>query len=259
MTIQQNVPMAGATGRREAMDSDAGVALVASGTASLIGHNNPPDPIEDATSPFESERIEAENWLDGKRVENEGQMAVVDALIKAMKAARKALDAARDAAVRPLYETYKAELARWKPTEKDYDRIIDGLVAAVDPFKRHLAKKQEAERREAERVAREADEAARQAAMSANAADIEAQREAARLAQEAADARAAATDAAKAGVKGLRTYTVRTITDATEFARWLWQNDRPAMEAFLQSYVDRLASFPADLPGVIQRVEKRAV
>lgn len=35
MTIQQNVPMAGATGRREAIDSDAGVALVASGTAMI--------------------------------------------------------------------------------------------------------------------------------------------------------------------------------------------------------------------------------
>lgn len=221
-------------------------------------HNLPPDPIDEALAPYGDVISEAEAWLDGAKVENEGQMKAVDALLAEVKAARKAVDSARDAVTKPLHEAWKAEVARWKPTQDDLDRIVKGLVTAVDEFKRRLAEEREAERLAAEKAAREAAEAARQAAMAADAADIEAQREAARLAQEAADARAAAAEASKAGVKGMRTYTVRTITDATAFARWLWQNDRQAMEAFLQSYVDRLASFPADLPGVSQRKEKRA-
>ncbi len=37
-----------------------------------IGVNNPPDPLDEITAPFEDFRQEAENWLDGKRAETEG-------------------------------------------------------------------------------------------------------------------------------------------------------------------------------------------
>ena len=34
----------------------------------MIGHNNPPDPIDTISAPFEDQRGDAENWLDGKTV-----------------------------------------------------------------------------------------------------------------------------------------------------------------------------------------------
>jgi hypothetical protein len=256
---QKNASVVEAAGRREASDSDAGVTLVASGITIPdrhgIGGNGPPDPIDEATAPFEGLIGEAEGWLDGARVETEGQMQAVDALIREMKAARKALDAARDLATKPLHQAWKAEVARWTPTQDDFDRIIAGLVAAVDPFKRALAEQREAERREAERKAREAAEAARDATRTADPADIEAQREAAWLRDSAEAAKAAAAGAEKNTVKGLRTYTVREIIDGTACARWLWVNDREALLEWMGERVKRLTALP---DGVTEAKEKRA-
>ena len=91
-------------------------------------------------------------------------MKAVDRLIKDMKAARKAIDEARDAVTRPLHAALTDEIARWKPTQDDFDLQVKGLVALVDVFKRELAaQKAEAERQawEAARKARAEAEAAR--------------------------------------------------------------------------------------------------
>ena len=114
-------------------------------------HNNPPNPIDEALSAFGDAITEAESWLDGKPVENEPQMKAVDALTKEIKAAKKAVEAAEESAAKPFYDQWKAEKARFKPTLDDLDRIVKGLVSAVDGFKRKLA----AEKAEAERKARE--------------------------------------------------------------------------------------------------------
>jgi uncharacterized protein YhaN len=118
-------------------------------------HNNPPDPIDEAMAPFDDDRAEAEGWLDGKPVETEGQMKAVDALIKTMKAAKKAVETAEESAAKPIYDQWKAEKAKFAPTISDLDRIIKGLVAAVDGFKRKLAaQKAEAERKAQAEAAR---------------------------------------------------------------------------------------------------------
>jgi hypothetical protein len=224
-----------------------------------IGHNHPPDPIDEALAPYGDAISEAEAWLDGAKVENEGQMKAVDALLAEVKAARKAVDAARDTVTKPLHDAWKAEVARWKPTQDDLDRIVKGLVAAVDVFKRKLAEEREAARRAAERAAWEAAEAARIAAQAADPANLEDQRAAARKQAEAEAAQAAAAEAAKAGVKGLRTYTIRTVDDPLIFARWVWLNDRPAYEAWLQTYLDKMPMTPPAGCGATERKERRAV
>lgn len=118
-----------------------------------IGHNNPPDPIDAINTAHEGVRMEAENWLDGAEVENEAQMIAVDDLRKGAREWRMALEAGAKSATAPLYDAWKAEGARWKPTVDDAKRIEAGLVAAVDGFKRRLAAEKEAARREAERKA----------------------------------------------------------------------------------------------------------
>ena len=47
-----------------------------------IGHNLPPDPIDEALAPFGDTITEAEAWLDGQKVETEAQMKVADAILK---------------------------------------------------------------------------------------------------------------------------------------------------------------------------------
>lgn len=222
----------------------------------VLGDNMPPDPIDEVTALFEDVRTEAENWLDGTLVQNEAQMKSVDVLIKGMKAARKAIDEARDTVTKPLHQAWLGECARWKPTQDDYDRIVKGLVALVDGFKRKLA----AEKAEAERIAKaaawEATRKAQESARLADATNIEATRAAAAAMAEAEEAQRLAQVASKDTVKGLRTYVTREITDGTACARWMWVNDRDALMGFMAERVKRLDALP---DGVTETTERRAV
>lgn len=200
-------------------------------------HNNPPDPIDDALSPFSDAIIEVENWLDGELVTTEGQMKDVDRLTKEMKAALKALKDGEKSEAAPLYDAWKAEKARWAPTISDLDRMVKGLVALVGPFKKKVAaEKAEAERLarvEADRKRREAEEAARKA----SASDIDAQRAAAQVKAEADDAQKAAAKASKDTVRGLRTVHKHEITDHRAALHWIAKNDKDAVTAFIETYV----------------------
>lgn len=205
----------------------------------VIGGNNPPDPIDTALEPYASLLEEVGHWLDGKAVENDGQLAATDALLKELKAARKAVDTARDECTKPLHEVWKAEVARWKPTQDDLDRQVKCLVAAQAPYKARLAAEKEAARVAAEQAAREKAEAARQAHIAANAASIEEQRRADELMAEAEAAQRQAARASKDTVKGMRTVQIYEIESHKLALNWIARNDREAVTAFIEEYVRR--------------------
>lgn len=199
-------------------------------------HNNPPDPIDEALAPFSAAISEAENWLDGVAVDSEDQMKEVDGLLKHVKAAKKAVSEAEESAAKPIYDSWKAEKAKFAPTITDLDRIAKGLVSITDAFKRKLAaeKAEKARLAEAEmwRKAREAEEASRKA----NAGDIEAQRNAAAL-QEAFDAtEAEARAAAKDTVKGMRKVTRYEITDHRALLNYIAKEVRDDLTAFVDEW-----------------------
>ena len=222
----------------------------------VIGGNNPPDPIETITAPFDNDRAEAENWLDGTPVENEAQMKAVDALRATMRQWRLGLERGQKDATAPLHEVYKAELERWKPTIADAKRIEDGLVSVVDVFKRKLAAEKEAARKEAERKAWEATRTAQEAARLADASNIEATRAAAQAQADAEAAQKAAMAASKDTVLGMRAVTETVIVDPVALARWLWVNDKSAQMEF---QADRARKLALNIPGVVERrTEKRA-
>lgn len=220
------------------------------------GDNLPPDPIDTITAPFEDDRTEAEGWLDGKLVENEAQMISADKLRETMRDWRIALEKGQKAATAPLFAAYKKEMARWKTTIDDAERIEAGLVGIIDPFKRKLAAEKAEAARKAEAAAWEATRAAREAVAKADATNIEATRAAAAAIAEAEAAQAASKAASKDTVKGLRTYVTREITDGTACARWLWVNDRDALLAFMAERVKKLDALP---DGVTETTERRAV
>ena len=221
-----------------------------------IGHNGF-DPIDEATAPFGDVIAEAQVWLDGSPIENDDQMKAVDDLIKGVKAALKAVDAARDAVTKPLHEVWKGEIARWKPTQDDLSAQIAGLVALVDPYKRKVA----ADKAEAARVAQalvwEAAEKARIAAHAADPTNIDAVRAAKQADADFAAAQKNAAAAAKDTVKGMRTYDVTEVLDGTAYARWLWQNDRAPLLAWMNEHAAKMRHNIADV--VVTRQEKRAV
>lgn len=224
----------------------------------VLGANNPPDPIDEALAPFADVLDEAANWLDGQTVTTEPQMQAVDKLIKGMKAARKAVDDARDTVTKPLHEAWKGEVARWKPTQDDLDMQVKGLVALVDGFKRQLAAEKEAARKAAWEAAEVARKEAEAKAAAANIADIEAQREA-KAALEAADlARAQASAAQKDTVKGMRNVTRYEITDHRALLNWIAKNDRDAVTAFIEEYARKEHKVIANAEGIRVWIEKEA-
>jgi hypothetical protein len=204
-----------------------------------MGHNNPPDPLDQINAAHDDVRAEAENWLDGATVTTEAEMTAVDALRKGARDWRLALEGGQKSEAAPLHDAWKAALARWKPTIEDAQRIEKGLVALVDGFKRKLA----AEKAEAERKARAEAEAktraAAEAARAADVANIEAQREAARLQAEAEAAQIAAARASKDQVKGLRTTTMHEVEDHRAALHWIARHDREAVTAFVEDYARR--------------------
>lgn len=221
-------------------------------------HNSPPDPIDAALAPFGDAISEAEGWLDGVAVATEGQMLTVDALIKEIKAARKAVDAAEESEAKPIYDAWKAAKARFKPTVDDLDRIVKGLVSVVDAFKRKLAAEKEAARKEAERLAWEETRKAQEAARLADAGNIEATRAAAAQMEAAEEAHRKAAEAAKDTVKGLRTVTLYEITDHKALLNWIAKNDRDAITAFIEDYARKEHKVIANADGIRVWTEKQA-
>lgn len=226
-------------------------------TPPMPGHNNPPDPIDDALAPYADAIEEAQNWLDGTPIQNEDQLKATDALLKEIKAALRDLTAARDGATKPLHDAWNAEIARWKPTQDDLGRIVAGLVACQAPFKRALAAKKEAEKRAAWEAAEKARKKAEEAAFSAKASDIEAQRDAAEKAALAQRAAQEASAKSKDKVKGMRTVHKYEIEDHRTVLHWIAKNDRDAMTAFIETYVEKNHK-ETEIFGVRRWVEKQA-
>lgn len=224
----------------------------------VIGHNLPPDAIDEALAPFGDVISEAENWLDGQKVETEAQMKVADTLLKGIKAARKAVDEARDMSTKPLHDAWKGEVARWKPTQDDLDRLAKGLVALLDDFKRKLAAEKAEAARKAEAEAWEKTRAAQEAARLADAGNIEEARAAAAAMEEAEAAQKAAMAAAKDTVKGLRTVTRYEITDHRALLNWIAKNDRDAITAFIDEYARKEHKVIANADGIRVWTEKAA-
>ena len=221
------------------------------------GHNMPPDALDEAIAPFGDAISEAENWLDGEPVQNEAQMKAVDALLRDVKAAKKAVTEAEESEAKPIYDQWKAAKARFAPTITDLDRIAKGLIAIVDAFKRKLAaEKVEAERKaraEAEAAMRAAAEAARQA----DAGNIEAQRAAAQ-AQADADEAVRAAAASKDTVKGLRQVTRYAVDDHKALLNWIARNRRDDLTAFIDEWAKRHHKDCAGADGLRVWQEKEA-
>jgi hypothetical protein len=213
-------------------------------------HNSPPDPIDEALSPYDDTITEAEGWLDGSPVENEGQMKAVDALLKNIKAAKKAVEGAQDSEAKPIYDAWKAARARFEPTITDLDRIAKGLIAAVDVFKRKLAAEKEAARKAAEAAAWEATRKAQEAARQAAASDLEAQRAAAVAQDEAERAQRASSAANKDTVKGLRTVTRYEVTDHRALLNYIAQNHRAHVTEWIEAWARDNHKAHPDAPGL---------
>lgn len=223
-------------------------------------HNNPPDPLDEALAPYGDYITEAESWLDGQTVTDEGQMKAVDALLKEIKAAEKSVKGAEESEAKPIYDKWKEAKARFAPTLDDLGRMKKGLATLVSDFKRKLAEEKRAKERAAWEAAEKAKREAAAKAAQADQSDIEAQREAAE-AKEAA--RLAEEEAQKAkkdtkSVKGLRTVTRYEVTDHKALLHWIAKNDRESITAFIDEWARRNHKARAGADGLKVWEDKEA-
>lgn len=225
---------------------------------SNIGHNNPPDPIDEAIAPYSGAIEEAENWLDGSKVDSEGKMHAVDVIIKDLRAAKTELGKAEKEATKPLHDAWKREIARWKPTKDDLDTRLKGMVALVDDFKRDLAAKKEEELRKAFEAARKAEAEAKAAAEKASLSDYDAQIEAQKKIEAAKEANQKAAAAKKDTVKGMRTVTLYEVTDARALINWIARNDKKSVALFIEDWARKNHKSNAGADGLRVWQEKQA-
>jgi hypothetical protein len=206
-----------------------------------IGHNQAPDPLDEALAPYGDFITEAESWLDGEAVTTEDQMKAVDKIAKQIKAAKRDVTAAQKSESAPLHDAWKASLARFKPTIDDLDRMTKGLAALGNDFKRKLAEEKARKEREAWEAAEKARKEAEAKAAQADTGNIEEQRAAEAAKQQAMEAEKQAQAARKdtQSVKGLRTVTRHEIESHKTALHWIAVNDREAMTQFIEDYVRR--------------------
>lgn len=208
-------------------------------TPAQMGHNGGPalDP-EVVVAAFEDWIIEAQNWADGSEVETDEQMRAVEGILKQIKAAEKAVSEARDEATKPLHTAWQTEIARWKPTITDLERLRKCLLAAIEGRKKKVAAiKAEEERQKREAMWRAQEEARKAAEAAAQAeSSIDAQRAADAAKRQAEEAQREAREAAAQQEKGLRTVTLYEVTDHRALLNWIAKNRRDDLTAFIDEW-----------------------
>lgn len=195
----------------------------------VIGHNNPPlTPYESVKIHVEDLALEARNWADGAKVENQAQADEISRLIEDLRLAMQAADKARikenepfDQGKAEVQERYNNLIADTKTKKGIAVLAIDSLKAALKPFLDAEKARKDAEAEVARKAALAAQEAATAALRAAQTdnlqsrEDAEALVEAARVATKNANIAANDKAQAKGGSRalGLRTYCRAEITD----------------------------------------------
>lgn len=227
--------------------------------SATIGHNRPADPFVLFSESIEDLLVEANNYLDGKEIENEGQEQAVASILTRLRREANAADDQRKAEKKPHDEAAAAVQAKWQPLLKKADMAVQAAKAALSSF---LQKKEGAQRAAAQAARQEAEQqaaAAREAAEKASPSDLAGQTTARVLAENAAAAEKLAKRLEKAPVQakggeravGLRTSYQAEIIDPVAFGKWAWANRKEEYVAFLTSLAIRECRHgPRDLPGV---------
>ena len=227
--------------------------------------NNPPA-YEAISLHIEDLIAEAQNYLDGQPIENQGQADDIGKLLDNIRQAKKAADDQRVIEKKPHDDAAKAVQQKYKPLIDKCD--LAGTVAkrALTPWLEHL----EAEQR---RISEEKRIEAEKAAKAAREAEIAARTDLAG-AEKAEAARLVADDLAKAAGRaekvkpqatggaraiGLRTSYRAEITDPLAFGKWAWAHRNAEYMEFLEGLAVRECRHgPAMIPGIIVHQERNA-
>lgn len=231
-----------------------------------IGHNRP-DTFTLFSESIGDLLVEAQNFLDGSEIENEGQEQAVASILTRLRREANGADEARKAEKKPHDNAAKAVQSKWQPLLSKADTAVNAAKAVLASY---LQKKEAAQRAAAEAARQEAEQkaaAARQAAENAAQTDYaaleqaKALQETAHAAGKVADRLEKAKPQAKGGERavGLRSSYQAEIIDPVAFGKWAWANRKEEYVAFLTSLAIRECRHgPRDLPGVRVTQQRKA-
>ena len=207
----------------------------------VAGNNQPPTPMETVAAEYASTMEELSNWGDGKKVEDRASMDAVDAILKELKTYGTALGKAGRDYTTPHHDTWKAAVAEVKGYADDLVLMKQTCLDLVKPYKEQLAKEVAEKQKQANIIAAKARQDAQDATKALEDAegDIEAKREAKAKLDEAKAATKAVASVKKEAVKGLRTVHHYKIDDHKAALNDIVRNDRDAVTAFIEWYVDQ--------------------
>jgi hypothetical protein len=232
-----------------------------------IGHNQP-DAFTLITESIDDLLLEANNFLDGKEIENEEQEAAVASILTRLRREANAADDLRKAERKPHADAADAVQEKWRPLLDKADTAVTTAKNALTSF---LRKKDEAQRAAAQAAtleARRQAEAAAQAAEQASPSDL-AGMTTARVLQENAAAAAKvaqkldkARPQARGGERavGLKSVWAPILTDSVAALRHYRERQPEALKSWLleQAFKDVRAG-AREIPGFTISETKTAV
>ena len=207
----------------------------------VAGNNQPPTPMETVAAEYASTMEELSNWGDGKKVEDRASMDAVDAILKELKTYGTALGKAGQEYTAPHHVVWKDAVAEVKTYTDDLAMMKQTCSDLVKSFKEKLAAEVAEKQKQANIIAAKARQDAQDAqkALEDAEGDIEAKREAKAALDEAKAATKAVASVKKEAVKGLRTVHHYKIDDHKAALNDIVRNDRDAVTAFIEWYVDQ--------------------
>jgi hypothetical protein len=229
-----------------------------------IGHNQP-DPFTLYSESIEDLLLEANNFLDGKEIENEEQEAAVASILTRLRREADAADDQRKAEKKPHDDAAAKVQEKWKPLLSKADLAVNVAKNALTSF---LIKKDEAQRAAAQAATEEARQKALLAAQTQAAPDDLAGQTVARIRGEEAAAAlktaqrlTKARPQAKGGERavGLRSVWTPALTDARAALAHYRARQPDELKAWLldQAWRDVRAGARA-IPGFTITEERKA-
>lgn len=227
-----------------------------------IGHNQPSDPLEALTLEFQGEKELAESFL-GSAITTQDQADQAAVWSKKIAAIAKKASDLHKVEKQPFLDGGRAVDDKWRSLKEDPEALSKRLKRHLDTYLTDLARKdrerQEAARREEERLRREAEEAARTASTDDEAAQAEAARLQREADEKAKEAQARNASAGRTGAKvALRTFVSAHVTDYEAAAKALLAMNHKEFRETIDQLANRAVRAGVELAGVDRIEEQRA-
>lgn len=223
----------------------------------MNGHNNPPA-SEAFAMAINDLKAEADNFLDGEAIENEGQAEAITKIVNDMKEYLRDAEKTRKAEKEPFLQAGRKVDATWKKVTDPAKLVV---AAAEKPLTVWRVEQDRIKNAEAKKLRECAEQEAREALAMREQANSLADMEAAEEAIKSAKIATATANKIERSSTGLRTSWETDVVNAGSLLRWIKENSPGDLHEFLNAFAKRNVELAkaGRLPGVEAREVKKAI